>query len=101
MVDERHSPLERAEDCSAAQHVSYRFLWRVPLDARDAIADDVIGAESLAGLPVFAFVMAFVWFKISNLITPIRVSRETEIGGLDLPEMGAHGYPDFALNNET
>ena len=40
---------------------------------------------------VFGFAMAYVWFKISNLITPIRVPREVEIEGLDMPEMGAHG----------
>ena len=45
-----------------------------------------------ATVAVFGFVMAWVWFKISNLITPIRVSREVEIEGLDIPEMGAHGY---------
>ena len=45
---------------------------------------------------VFGFCMAYVWFKVSNLITPIRVSEETEIAGLDIPEMGAHGYPDLA-----
>ena len=44
---------------------------------------------------VFGFVMAYVWFKISDKITPIRVSRETEIEGLDVPEMGALAYPDF------
>jgi len=47
---------------------------------------------------VFGFVMAYVWFKISNLITPIRVSREIEIEGLDGPEMGVLGYPDFQLH---
>jgi Amt family ammonium transporter len=47
---------------------------------------------------VFGFVMAFVWFKISDMITPVRVSAETEIEGLDGPEMGAMGYPDFALH---
>ena len=47
---------------------------------------------------VFGCVMAFVWFKISNLITPIRVSRETEVEGLDAPEMGVLGYPDFQLH---
>jgi Amt family ammonium transporter len=50
-----------------------------------------------AVLCVFGFIMAYAWFKLSNLITPIRVSRETEIQGLDLPEMGALGYPDFTL----
>jgi Amt family ammonium transporter len=48
-----------------------------------------------AVLAVFAFTMAYVWFKFSNLITPLRVDEETEIEGLDAPEMGAHGYPDM------
>ncbi len=51
-----------------------------------------------AVLAVFAFVMAYVWFKVSNLITPIRVSQETEIEGLDGPEMGVLGYPDFQIH---
>ena len=46
---------------------------------------------------VFGMAMAYVWFKFSNLITPIRVTREVELEGLDGPEMGALGYPDFAL----
>ncbi|HEY3595124.1 MAG TPA: hypothetical protein VGL13_14665, partial [Polyangiaceae bacterium] len=48
---------------------------------------------------IFGFIMAYVWFKVSNLITPLRVSAETEIAGLDMPEMGAPGYPDFNLIN--
>jgi Amt family ammonium transporter len=48
-------------------------------------------------LGVFGFVMAYAWFKISNLITPIRVSKEVEIAGLDMHEMGVLGYPDFSL----
>jgi len=54
-----------------------------------------------AVVAAFGFAMAFVWFKISNLITPIRVSRETELEGLDIPEMGAHGYPDFTLSSHS
>jgi Amt family ammonium transporter len=46
-------------------------------------------------LIVFGLAMAFVWFKLSNLIIPLRVSRETEIEGLDMPEMGALGWADF------
>jgi Amt family ammonium transporter len=48
---------------------------------------------------VFGFAMAWVWFKVSNLITPLRVSAEAEIEGLDGPEMGALGYPDFVVSN--
>jgi Amt family ammonium transporter len=47
---------------------------------------------------MFGFVMAYVWFKISNLITPLRVSMEIELEGLDGPEMGVLGYPDFQLH---
>ncbi|MGE5305218.1 MAG: ammonium transporter [Alphaproteobacteria bacterium] len=47
---------------------------------------------------VFGFAMAYVWFKVSDLITPIRVSKEVEIEGLDGPEMGVLGYPDFQLH---
>jgi len=47
---------------------------------------------------IFGFVMAYVWFKVSDVITPIRVSKEVEIEGLDGPEMGVLGYPDFQLH---
>jgi Amt family ammonium transporter len=53
---------------------------------------------SAATVLVFGAVMAFVWFKLSNLIIPLRVSPEVEMQGLDIPEMGALGYPDFATS---
>jgi Amt family ammonium transporter len=58
----------------------------------------VMQAIDCAVLAVFAFAMAYVWFKVSDMITPIRVSRETEIEGLDGPEMGTLGYPDFQIH---
>jgi Amt family ammonium transporter len=57
----------------------------------------VMQAIDCVVLAAFGFAMAWSWFKLSNLITPIRVSPEVEIAGLDVPEMGAQGYPDFAL----
>jgi Amt family ammonium transporter len=54
-----------------------------------------------AVVAVFGFVMAYVWFKVSNLITPMRVSRETEMAGLDGPEMGVLGYPDFTVSSNN
>jgi len=42
-------------------------------------------------------ILSFVWFKISNLIVPMRVPISTEIQGADIPEMGALAYPDFEL----
>jgi Amt family ammonium transporter len=54
----------------------------------------LLDAAVVAG---FAFTMAYVWFKISDKITPIRVPAEVEREGLDIPEMGALGYPDFTV----
>jgi Amt family ammonium transporter len=48
-----------------------------------------------ATVAIFGFLMAWVWFKVSNLITPIRVSADIETKGLDYPEMGAIGYAGF------
>jgi ammonium transporter, Amt family len=53
-----------------------------------------------AVVAVFGFAMAYAWFKLSNLITPIRVPAEVEREGLDLPEVGALGYPDFTLSGK-
>jgi Amt family ammonium transporter len=56
-------------------------------------------AQSLDCVVVFAFgfAMAYAWFKLSNLITPIRVPHDVELEGLDIPEVGAPGYPDFTI----
>ena len=43
------------------------------------------------------FGIMYPFFRLSNLIIPIRVKPEVELQGLDLPEMGALGYPDFEL----
>jgi len=52
-----------------------------------------------AVVAILGFVLAYIWFKLSDLITPIRVPAEIEIEGLDIPEVGAPGYPDFALHS--
>jgi ammonium transporter, Amt family len=54
-----------------------------------------------AVVAVFGFVMAWVWFKASNSITPLRVSPEVERSGLDGPEMGTLGYPDFTVASRS
>ena len=47
---------------------------------------------------IFVFGAFYVFFKIQDKIAGIRVSAETEIAGLDGPEMGALAYPDFVLS---
>jgi Amt family ammonium transporter len=42
---------------------------------------------------VFAFGLSYVFFKILAALKLLRVSREIELEGLDMPEMGALGYP--------
>ena len=46
---------------------------------------------------VFVFVSFYVFFKVLDVLVGNRVSADVEIGGLDLPEMGVQGYPDFVL----
>ena len=46
---------------------------------------------------VFGFAMAYVWFKVTDMIVAIRVSEEVEFEGLDVPEMGALAYPDTTV----
>ncbi len=44
---------------------------------------------------VWGFGVSFVFFKALDRVVKLRVSPETEIGGLDIPEMGSTGYiPD-------
>jgi ammonium transporter, Amt family len=61
------------------------------------------GAEFTGTLTNFIFVTLFalVWFKVSNLIIPLRSTAEAEVAGLDLPEMGAEAYPDFQLTDKS
>jgi Amt family ammonium transporter len=43
---------------------------------------------------VFIFVASWVFFKVLDIVVGMRVSAEMELEGLDVPEMGAHGYPE-------
>ena len=42
---------------------------------------------------VFVFGLTYVFFKALAAFKVLRVSREVELQGLDIPEMGAVGYP--------
>jgi ammonium transporter, Amt family len=46
---------------------------------------------------VFVFLLMFVYFKVSNLIVPMRVKPEHELEGLDQHEVAVTAYPDFVL----
>jgi ammonium transporter, Amt family len=54
-------------------------------------------AEFIGGTTCFVFVFAafYIFFKIiKQTKIGLRVSEATEIAGLDMPEMGIHGYAD-------
>ena len=44
---------------------------------------------------VFCSLMCIAFFKILDSTMGMRSTREAEIAGLDMPEMGALAYPDF------
>jgi ammonium transporter, Amt family len=57
-------------------------------------------AQCVGTLTCAAFVFSsfYLFFKLTDVIIGNRVSVETELGGLDLPEMGALAYPEFAMS---
>ena len=62
-------------------------------DAGQLVAQ-LIGVCTLIG---FVFVLSFVLNIAIDAIIGQRVSAKAELEGLDLPEMGALGYPEFEL----
>jgi Amt family ammonium transporter len=44
---------------------------------------------------VFIFGASWLFFKVMDATLGMRVSPEVELEGLDVPEMGAHGYPEI------
>jgi Amt family ammonium transporter len=65
-------------------------------DAGQLVAQ-LIGCATLIG---FVFSLSFVFNMIIDAIWGQRVSKQTELEGLDIPEMGALGYPEFILKPE-
>jgi Amt family ammonium transporter len=62
-------------------------------DASQLVAQ-LIGIVTLVG---FVFTFSFVIFWIVDKVVGHRVSAKAELEGLDLPEMGQLGYPEFEL----
>jgi Amt family ammonium transporter len=57
----------------------------------------LIGIATLVG---FVFTLSFVFNLLVDWLVGQRVSAKTELEGLDLPEMGALGYPEFELKSQ-
>jgi Amt family ammonium transporter len=60
-------------------------------------------AEFIGGVTcfVFVFTVMYVFFKICKATIGLRSSEADEVGGLDLPEMGVHGYNDSDFAEEA
>ena len=65
-------------------------------DPRQLVAQ-LIGVATLIG---FVFTLSFVFNLIVEWVVGQRVSAKVELAGLDIPEMGALGYPEFVLKAE-
>src|SRR6202521_5397116 len=51
-----------------------------------------LGGATLCALYAFGF--TFIVFTIVNAVYPIRVSKEVELEGLDVPQFGMEAYPE-------
>ena len=58
----------------------------------------LIGVATLLG---FVFTLSFVFNLLIDWFVGHRVSAKSELQGLDLPEMGALGYPEFELKTPS
>ena len=61
------------------------------------LAAQLVGISTLIG---FVFTFSFLINLALEFFVGQRVSIETEIAGLDLPEMGQLGYPEFVFKPE-
>jgi Amt family ammonium transporter len=61
------------------------------------LAAQLVGISTLIG---FIFTFSFVINLILDYFMGQRVSVETELAGLDIPEMGQLGYPEFVFRPE-
>jgi Amt family ammonium transporter len=86
----------------------YGFGWNgTPIDSSKGVTGILYGgtgwgqlAAQAAGVLTIVLVMGgfvFGFFKLQNKLMKggIRVSEEVEDEGVDIPEMGVHGYPEF------
>ena len=58
------------------------------------LAAQLIGVSVLIGI---VFTISFLFYLLVDMIFGQRVSAKDELEGLDVPEMGAVGYPEFML----
>jgi ammonia channel protein AmtB len=56
-----------------------------------------IGGATFMALYVFGF--TYLAFSLVNSISPIRVSKEVELEGLDVPQFGLPGYSEDEIVN--
>jgi Amt family ammonium transporter len=61
------------------------------------LAAQLVGISTLIG---FVFTFSFLLNFAIEIFVGHRVSIETEVAGLDLPEMGQLGYPEFVFKPE-
>jgi len=57
----------------------------------------LVGITTLVG---FVFTFSFVLYWVLDIFLGQRVSAESEVADLDLPEMGQLGYPEFVFAPE-
>ena len=62
------------------------------------LAAQLVGISTLIG---FVFTFSFLLNLVLEFFIGQRVSVETEIAGLDIPEMGQLGYPEFVFREEA
>ena len=68
----------------------------LPVRAAPTTSETTLSAR-LSGTTISIFIFGASWafFKVYDVVFGMRVSPEVEMEGLDVPEMGVHGYPEI------
>ena len=80
---------------------SYNFFTARPIKKTGLFYGDpgqlvaqLVGVATLLGI---IFTLSYVLNVVVDIVVGQRVSAEGELAGLDIPELGALGYPEFVL----
>ena len=56
----------------------------------------VVQLKGIVVIAIFTFVVSWIFFKLINIISPLRVDSEVEYDGLDISATGIESYPEFS-----
>ena len=100
LVDSGRNPVTTLLGFALAWGFFFLILVAMPQPAGLSAAGKACLAVVAWACIVWVSATFYIFFKVCDAVLGNRVSPETELAGLDIPEMGLLGYPDFVLSSK-